>query len=414
MPYEIKDLSLASEGLRRIQWASAYMPALSGIKQRFEAELPLKGLKISLSIHLEAKTANLAIALRAGGAQVSVTGCNPLSTQDEVAAGLASMGFEVFGWRGATAEEYLRHLNRALDIGPNIVIDDGGDLAELLHGPRSALLGGVLGGCEETTTGVRRLRALEAAGGLKFPMIAVNDADCKHLFDNRYGTGQSVWDGIMRTTNLLVAGKTVVVAGYGWCGRGVALRARGLGANVIVTEVDPVKALEALMDGNRIMTMAQAAPLGDVFVTLTGCKDVITREHLQAMKDGVILANAGHFDVEINKQDLKALSVRIVEPRNNITGYVLADGRTLCLLGEGRLVNLAAGDGHPVEIMDMSFAIQALSAEYVAKHRGSLENRVYIVPEEVDKSVALARLAASFMQIDRLSAEQEEYLSGRK
>lgn len=413
MAHLVRDLGLAAEGRRRIDWAAAYMPALNGIRARFRAEQPFRGVKVALSIHLEAKTANLAIALREGGADIAVTGCNPLSTQDEVAAALAEMGFPVFAWRGATAQEYHEHLNRTLDIGPNVVIDDGGDLAQLLHGPREALLKDVWGGCEETTTGVRRLRALQESGKLRFPMIAVNDADCKHLFDNRYGTGQSVWDGIMRTTNLLVAGKTVVVAGYGWCGRGVAMRAKGMGASVIVTEVDPVKALEAQMDGYRVLPMAEAAGLGDVFVTVTGCRDVIRREHLEKMKDGVLLTNAGHFDVEINKEDLQALAVKVTEPRANIQGYVLPDGRTLCLLGEGRLVNLACGDGHPVEIMDMSFAVQALSAEYVVKNHGTMERQVYAVPREVDQSVAFVRLDASGLRIDSLSPEQEEYLSGR-
>ena len=412
MPYEIRDIALAAEGQRRIDWAAAHMSALGGIRRRFMEEKPLQGVKISLSIHLEAKTANLAIALRDGGAQVSVTGCNPLSTQDEVAAALAAQGFDVFAWRGATTAEYDNHLNRTLDLGPNIVIDDGGDLAALLHGPRADLLPQVWGGCEETTTGVRRLRALEAEGGLRFAMIAVNDADCKHLFDNRYGTGQSVWDGILRTTNLLVAGKTVVVAGYGWCGRGVASRAKGLGADVVVCEVDAVKALEALMDGCRVMPMAQAARIGDIFVTVTGCKDVITAEHFRVMKDGALLTNAGHFDVEINKSDLVALAVRQTDPRTNIQGYVMADGRALNLLGEGRLVNLACADGHPVEIMDMSFAVQALSAEYVAKNHGNLEKRVYSVPTEVDQNVAQVRLASCGMAIDALTGEQAKYLSG--
>ncbi len=408
--YEIRDISLAPEGHRRINWAAAYMPALAGIRARFREELPLKGVKVSLSIHLEAKTANLAIALREAGADVAVTGCNPLSTQDAVAAALAEMGFPVFAWHGATPEEYNHHLNRTLDIGPNIVIDDGGDLCELLHGPRGELIGDVFGGCEETTTGVRRLRRLEADGLLRFPMIAVNDADCKHLFDNRYGTGQSVWDGIMRTTNLLVAGKTVVVAGYGWCGRGVAARAKGLGADVVVTEVDPVKALEAMMDGFRVMPMIEAAEQGDIFVTVSGCRDIIRREHMLRMKDGALLANAGHFDVEINKVDLSGLAVEVTEPRKNVQGFVLPDGRTLCLLGEGRLVNLAAGDGHPVEIMDMSFAVQALSAEYVAKNHQVLQNRVYSVPRAVDRQVALVRLASSGVRIDDLDEAQKEYL----
>jgi adenosylhomocysteinase len=408
--YEIRDIALAGEGRRRIEWAEKHMPVLNGIRARFRKELPLKGLKVALSIHLEAKTANLAIALREGGAQVAVTGSNPLSTQDEIAAGLADMGFPVYAWHASTPQEYDRHLNHALDIGPNIVVDDGGDLLELLHGSRSQLLPGVLGGCEETTTGVLRLRKLAAQGKLKFPMIAVNDADCKHLFDNRYGTGQSVWDGIIRTTNLIVTGKIAVVAGYGWCGRGVAARAKGLGAQVIVTEVDPVKSLEAVMDGFRVMPMDDAAALGDIFITVTGCLDVIRREHFEKMKDGALLSNAGHFDVEISKPGLASLAVKVTEPRKNIQGYVMADGRTLYLLGEGRLVNLACADGHPVEIMDMSFAIQALSAEYVAKNRGKLENRVYSVPREVDLQVANVRLAASGISIDRLSDEQREYL----
>ncbi len=413
MPHEIRDITLAGEGRRRIDWAAAYMPALNGIRARFRQEQPFRGVRVALSIHLEAKTANLAIALREGGADIAVTGCNPLSTQDEVAAALAEMGFPVYAVHGASEAEYVNHLNRTLDIGPNVVIDDGGDLANLLHGPRASLLGDVWGGCEETTTGVRRLRAMEEAGKLRYPVISVNDADCKHLFDNRYGTGQSAWDGIMRTTNLLVAGKTVVVAGYGWCGRGVASRAKGMGASVVVTEIDPVKALEAQMDGFRVLPMAAAAPLGDVFVTVTGCRDVIRREHLECMKDGAILANAGHFDVEINKDDLNALAVRVTEPRANIQGYVLADGRTLCLLGEGRLVNLACADGHPVEIMDMSFALQALSAEYVVRNRGQLAPRVWDVPASVDRSVAEARLAASGLTIDRLTPEQEDYWNGR-
>jgi adenosylhomocysteinase len=405
---EIRNSTLAGEGLRRIGWAEAHMPALGGIRARFRTERPLKGLKVSLSIHLEAKTANL--ALREAGADIAVTGCNPLSTQDEVAAALCRMGFPVYAWHNASPEEYERHLNSTLDIGPDIVIDDGGDLVSLLHGTRAELAAGVMGGCEETTTGVRRLRRLEADGKLRFPMIAVNDAGCKHLFDNRYGTGQSAWDGIVRTTNLLVAGKTAVVAGYGWCGRGLAARAKGLGADVVVTEVDPVRALEAAMDGFRVMTMAEAAKTGDIFVTATGCRGIVRREHLETMKDGALLCNAGHFDVEIDKGALEALAVDVTEPRKNIQGYRLADGRTLYLLGEGRLVNLACADGHPVEIMDMSFAIQALSAEYLAKNRGRLEKRVYAVPREVDIGVARVRLEASGIRIDSLDDAQREYL----
>jgi adenosylhomocysteinase len=408
--FEIRNIKLAGEGKRRIEWAEAHMPVLNGIRERFRAEKPLQGLKIALSIHLEAKTANLAIALREAGAEVAVTGSNPLSTQDEVAAGLCEMGFPVFALYGSTSEEYERHLNRALDIGPQIVIDDGGDLVSLLQGKRSELASRVFGGCEETTTGLMRLRKLAAAGTLKFPMIAVNDADCKHLFDNRYGTGQSAWDGIIRTTNLLVTGKTAVIAGYGWCGRGLATRAKGLGMDVVVTEIDPVKALEAAMDGFRVMPMEKAAEVGDFFITVTGCIDVIRREHFLKMKDGAVLSNAGHFDVEVNKGDLQALAEKVTTPRKNIQGYVLKDGRTLYLLGEGRLVNLACADGHPVEIMDMSFAIQALSAEYIAKNRGRLEKRVYPVPREVDLQVARVRLAASGLSIDTLNDAQREYL----
>jgi adenosylhomocysteinase len=407
---DIADISLAGEGKRRIAWAEAHMPVLNGIRARFRAERPLKGLRIALSIHLEAKTANLAIAFREAGAEVAVTGSNPLSTQDEIAAALCEMGFPVFARYGASDEVYLGHLDRALDIGPQIVIDDGGDFVHLLHGARSELAAGVYGGCEETTTGVLRLRKLAAEGKLGFPMIAVNDADCKHLFDNRYGTGQSAWDGIIRTTNLLVTGKTVVIAGYGWCGRGMAARAKGLGADVVVTEVDPVKALEASMDGFRVMPMDEAAKLGDFFVTVTGCIDVIRREHFLKMKDGAVLANAGHFDVEISKPDLAALALKVTEPRKNVLGYVLEDGRTLYLLGEGRLVNLACADGHPVEIMDMSFAIQALSAEYIAKGRRGLDKRVYAVPRDVDLQVARVSLAASGLSIDALSETQREYL----
>lgn len=407
---EIRDIALAQEGGRRIDWAEAHMPALGGIRARFRVERPLKGLKIALSIHLEAKTANLVLALREAGAEVAVTGCNPLSTQDEVAAALCRMGFPVYAWRGASPEEYERHLNHTLDIGPDIIIDDGGDLVSLLHGPRAELAANAIGGCEETTTGVRRLRLLEAEGKLRFPMIAVNDALCKHLFDNRYGTGQSAWDGIVRTTNLLVAGKTAVIAGYGWCGRGLAARAKGLGADVVVTEVDAVRALEAMMDGFRVMPMDDAAKAGDIFVTATGCRGVIRREHLEAMKDGALLANAGHFDVEVDKEALEALAMRVTEPRRNVRGYVLSGGRTLFLLGEGRLVNLACADGHPVEIMDMSFAIQALSAEYLAKNRGRLERRVYAVPREVDDMVARVRLDASGVRIDSLDAAQRKYL----
>ena len=341
---------------------------------------------------------------------MAVTGSNPLSTQDAVAAALAEEGLKVYAWHGASEEEYNEHLNQALDFGPHIIIDDGGDLVHMLHTSRTDLKDGVIGGCEETTTGVLRLRAREREGQLAFPMFSVNDAYCKYLFDNRYGTGQSVWDGIMRTTNLIVAGKNVVIAGYGWCGKGVAMKAKGLGANVIITEVDPVKALEAVMDGFRVMTMDEAASIGDIFITVTGCIKVIRKEHFKKMKDGVLLANAGHFDVEVWKPGLEELCVDKKPMRKNIMGYVMEDGRILNLLAEGRLVNLASGDGHPAEIMDMSFALQALCARYVMENEGRLQNRVYQVPEEIDQRVARMKLASMGIQIDTLTPEQAEYL----
>ena len=394
MSYLIRDIKLAPEGQARINWVKGYMPLLNELEKEFERDKPFKGKKISLSIHLEAKTAYLALVLAKGGAEVAVTGSNPLSTQDPVAAALAEKGLSVYAWYGATEEEYFDHLNKTLDFAPNIIIDDGGDLVHLLHTTRSDLAKGVLGGCEETTTGVLRLRAREREGVLGFPMISVNDAYCKYLFDNRYGTGQSVWDGIMRTTNLIVAGKNIVVAGYGWCGKGVANKAKGLGANVIVTEVDPIKAIEAVMDGFRVMSMDQAASIGDIFITVTGCNKVIREEHFKKMKDGVLLANAGHFDVEVYKPDLEKLAVQRKEMRKNIEGFVMEDGRVLNLLAEGRLVNLASGDGHPAEIMDMSFALQALSAKYIADNHSQMENRVYKVPKEIDHRVANMKLKA--------------------
>lgn len=406
----IRDINLAPEGDRRIQWVRGYMPLLNHIEKEFIENKPLAGKKISVSVHLEAKTAYLCTVLAAGGAEVAVTGSNPLSTQDPIAAALAKGGLNVYAWHGATEKEYFSHLNKTLDFGPDIVIDDGGDLVNLLHTTRSDLANNVLGGSEETTTGVIRLRAREREGLLKFPMIAVNDAYCKYLFDNRYGTGQSVWDGIMRTTNLIVAGKNVVVAGYGWCGKGVAAKAKGLGGNVIVTEVDPIKAIEAVMDGFRVMSMDDAAAIGDIFITVTGCNKVITNRHFEKMKDGVLLANAGHFDVEIWKRDLDNMSISKKPMRHNIDGYVMEDGRIINLLAEGRLVNLASGDGHPAEIMDMSFALQALSAKYIAENHDKLENRVYKVPEFIDKQVAEMKLKALGVSIDRLTDEQAEYL----
>ncbi|MFZ5354452.1 MAG: adenosylhomocysteinase [Bacillota bacterium] len=408
----IRDIKMADSGHKKIEWVKGYMPVLSAIEKEFEKEKPFEGKRIVMSIHLEAKTAYLAKVLKSGGALVSVTGSNPLSTQDDVVAALVEDGLNVYAWYNATDKEYFEHLNAALDIEPDIVIDDGGDLVHLLHGERKELLKNVVGGCEETTTGVLRLRAREKEGLLEFPMVSVNDAYCKYLFDNRYGTGQSVWDGIMRTTNLIVAGKNVVVIGYGWCGKGVAMKAKGLGGNVIVCEIDPIKAIEAYMDGFRVMTMMEASAIGDFFITVTGCSKVITEEHYKLMKNGVILANAGHFDVEIWKPDLDKLCVEKKPMRNNIMGYVMPDGRIINVLAEGRLVNLAAGDGHPAEIMDMSFALQALSAKFINENASKLEKKVYDVPDEIDKKVANMKLKALGIEIDTLTEEQAEYLRG--
>lgn len=406
----IKDITLAPSGEMKIKWVERNMPVLRGIGEDFAKTRPFEGLKVALSVHLEAKTAYLCRVMEMGGAEMYVTGSNPLSTQDDVAAALASRGMQVFARYGCTMEEYESCLCSVLEAGPNIIIDDGGDLVHLMHTKYTDLIPKVIGGCEETTTGIHRLRAMARAGTLRFPMVMVNDADCKHMFDNRYGTGQSVWDGIMRTTNLIVAGKVVVVSGYGWCGKGVSLRAKGLGAKVIVTETDPVRALEAVMDGFQVMPMAEAARLGDMFITVTGCSGVITAEHFESMKDGAILTNAGHFDVEVDMAGLNALAVEKYEARHNIQGYVLPNGKTLFTIAEGRLVNLAAGDGHPAEIMDMSFAIQALSAEYLAKHRTELVPGVISVPRELDEAVARRKLRAMGVSIDSLSAEQEDYL----
>lgn len=406
----VKDMALAESGRRKIQWVRDFMPALAQIEARFEKEQPFRGLRVAVSVHLEAKTANLGYVLSKGGAQVSLTGSNPLSTQDDVAAGLASLGVETFGIHGASAEEYEAHLIETLKCRPHIVIDDGGDLIDLLGGKCKAYAGDLIGGCEETTTGILRLKAREKDGILPCPMVAVNDAKAKHYYDNKYGTGQSVWDGIMHTTNLVVAGKTVVVAGYGWCGKGVAMRAAGMGANVIVTEVDPFKALDATMNGFRVMTMNQAAPLGDVFVTVTGCKDVIVGRHFQAMKHNALLANAGHFDCEVNVAALRELAESSQLRRENIVGYTLPNGKTLNVLAEGRLVNLAAGNGHPAEIMDMSFAVQALAAEWLTKQTG-LEKKVYAVPDAIDDEIGRAKLAALGLSIDSLTEDQEKYLT---
>ena len=408
----VRDPSLAEHGRMKIQWVQDFMPALSAIRERFAAEKPFAGKRITMSIHMEAKTAYLALCLAAGGAEVHATGCNPLSTQDDVAAGLASMGVHVYCWHGATPEEYAAHLTAALSCRPHLMVDDGGDLVDLLCGTHPELASELIGGCEETTTGIHRLKARAAAGALPFPMMNVNDAKCKHYYDNKYGTGQSVWDAIMHTTNLLVAGKTVVVAGYGYCGRGVAMRAKGMGANVIVTEIDAIKALEATMDGCRVMPMDEAAPLGDLFITTTGCRDVIVRRHMEVMKDNAFLANAGHFNVEVSGEDLAAMAVRVYPRRDEITGYELPDGRTLNLLAEGRLVNLASGNGHPAEIMDTSFAIQSLSLEYLLRHGAGLRPAVYEVPAEIDEAVSRLKLAGNGLHIDTLTPEQEQYLRG--
>ncbi|MDR1692684.1 MAG: adenosylhomocysteinase [Oscillospiraceae bacterium] len=405
----IRDPSLAEAGLRKIGWARAYMPVLTAIGRDFSARKPFKGVKITTSVHLEAKTACLALTLAEGGAEVHATGCNPLSTQDDVAAGLLSLGVSVYAVHGCTEAEYAEHLTAALSCKPHLVLDDGGDLTELLHGPAKGSGENIKGITEETTTGVHRLHARHAAGGLLFPAMAVNDADMKHLFDNRYGTGQSTWEALMHTTNLQVCGKTVVVAGYGWCGRGVAMRAAGLGARVIVTEIDPVKAIEAANDGHTVMTMDQAAPLGDFFVTVTGCKDVIVGRHFAAMKDGVILANAGHFDVEVDAAALRETAVEAIPRRDNIVAYKQSDGRTLNLVAEGRLCNLAAGNGHPVEIMDMSFSVQALALEHMLTH--SHAPGVYPVPKEIDARVSELKLLSMGMTIDRLTPEQRDYMN---
>jgi adenosylhomocysteinase len=391
------------------------MPLLTGLKEKYgaltEREKPFHGVRISLSIHLEPKTAYLCETLAAAGAAMSVTGCNPLSTQDDAAAALAEEGMRVYAVHGESEEDYYRHIEMALEHRPHIVIDDGGDLAACLHGKRPDLAEEVRGGGEETTTGILRLKALAADGRLKYPVVAVNDARCKHLFDNRYGTGQSVWDSILRNTNLIVASKIVVVAGYGWCGRGIAMRASALGATVIVTEIDPVKAIEARMDGYQVMTMYAAASLGDIFISATGCRDVITLEHMVLMKDRVILANAGHFNVEVDVRSLEERAERSYEARANIIAYVLPGGKTVHVMAEGRLVNIAAADGHPAEIMDMSFAVQFMSAMYIQQNYKKLPRDVVDVSSEIDDLIAGQRLSAWGVEIDRLTPEQEKYLS---
>ncbi len=408
----IRDASLAAKGAQKIEWARRHMAVLNSIAEEFEKTQPFKGMKAAVSVHLEAKTAYLAQVLARGGAEVYATGSNPLSTQDDVAAALAASGVTVYATHGCNEEEYHDYLCRALQVKPDVIVDDGGDMVHILHEEHPEWAENLLGGCEETTTGVIRLRQRANAGTLRFPMFNINDANCKHLFDNRYGTGQSVFDGIMRTTNLNIAGSTIVVGGYGWCGKGVAMRAKGLGAKVIVTEVNSVCAIEAVMDGFQVMPMAQAAPLGDLFITVTGCRDVVTPEHMLTMKDGAIMCNAGHFDVEVDVAGLRKLAVDSGEIRHNIEGFTLPNGKTVYLLAEGRLVNLAAGDGHPVEIMDMSFALQALCTCRMAQMGKGLKADLYAVPEDIDQDVALRKLTALGVKIDTLTEAQERYLHG--
>ncbi|MBQ9616035.1 MAG: adenosylhomocysteinase [Selenomonadaceae bacterium] len=406
----IRDIKLAPSGHDKIEWVKNFMPVLSAIDAEFSKSKPFAGKKMVLTIHLEAKTAYMAEVFMHAGAEVALTGSNPLSTQDDVAAALVEDGVNVFATHGCSDEEYEMYLNRALDIEPDIIMDDGGDLVHLLHTKRRELLPKVLGGSEETTTGVHRLRQLARAGKLEFPMIAANDAYCKYLFDNRYGTGQSTWDGIMRTTNLVIAGKTVVIAGYGWCGKGGAMRAKGLGADVIVTEVDPIKAIEAVFDGFRVMPVDEAAKYGDIFLTLTGDKDVIRKRHFEVMKNGAMMANAGHFDVEINIPELEAGSVSRRRVRNNIEEFVQKDGRKLYLLAEGRLVNLASGDGHPAEIMDLSFAVQFFSLAHILQNHEKLAKDVHLMPDKINQQIAEIKLEALGVKIDELSDEQKAYL----
>ncbi len=410
MASEIKDINLAPSGETKIEWVKRNCNLLRTLEEEFSKTKPFQGKKIALSVHLEAKTAYLCKVLAAGGAEMYITGSNPLSTQDDVAAALVKAGLEVHAWHGTTEEEYNSHIRSVLSVGPNIIIDDGGDLVNMMHTEFVDLIPNVIGGCEETTTGIIRLENMNREGALKFPMVKVNNADCKHLFDNRYGTGQSVWDGINRTTNLIVAGKIVVVAGYGWCGKGTAMRAKGLGARVVITEVDPIKAIEAVMDGFDVMPMKEAAKVGDFFITVTGCDKVIDAEDMAEMKDGAILCNAGHFDCEIDMAYLKANAVESKEMRNNIMGYKLPTGQWICVIAEGRLVNLAAGDGHPAEIMDMSFAIQALSAKYLVENQGKLDSMLIDVPREVDMDVAYRKLRFLGKDIDVLTPEQKKYL----
>ena len=408
--FQVKDKSLAPQGHLQIEWAEKHMPVLNIIKKRFEKEKPLKGQTLAACLHVTKETAVLIKVLIAGGANVALCGSNPLSTQDDVAAALADGGVHVFAWRGQNTEDYYKCMDKVLDFKPTITMDDGADVVGMLHSKRQNQIKDIIGGTEETSTGVVRLRAMETDGTLKYPIIAVNDAYTKYLFDNRYGTGQSTIDGILRATSVLLAGKNFVVGGYGWCSRGIAMRAKGLGANVIVTEVQPTRALEAVMDGYRVMPMAEASPIGDIFVTATGDINVIRKEHMQKMKDGAIVCNSGHFNVEINIPDLESLTKSKRTMRPNMEEYSLNDGRNLYLLAEGRLVNLAAAEGHPSEVMDMSFANQALCSEYVAKS-DKLQTKVYTVPKEIDEKVAELKLKSMGINIDELTAEQKKYLS---
>jgi len=409
--YDIKDPSLAEAGRERIEWAYREMPVIKLIRERFAKEKPLKGIRISACLHITTETANLALALKEGGAEAILCASNPLSTQDDAAAALVEYGIPVNAIKGEDEKTYYKHIDTALDNNPQLTVDDGADLVTTLHTKRKDLLGNVIGGTEETTTGVIRLRSLEKTGGLKYPIIAVNDAQTKYLFDNRYGTGQSTIDGITRATNILWAGKKVVVCGYGWCGHGLALRAGGLGSQVIVTEVEPVRALEAAMDGYQVMPIAEAARIGDIFITVSGDKSVIDEAHLKAMKDGAILANSGHFNVEINIPALERMARSKRRLRTFVDEYTLKDGRHIYLLGEGRLINLAAAEGHPASVMDMSFANQALCLEYMVKNRGKLATKVHPVPQEIDKQVARLKLDSKGINIDSLTPEQEQYLT---
>ena len=407
----IRDIKLAPSGHDKIEWVKNFMPVMRAVDEEFSRTKPFAGKKMVITLHLEAKTAYMAEVFMHAGAEVAITGSNPLSTQDDVAAALVEDGVHVFAWHDCTEEEYFKFIDEALKIEPDFIIDDGGDLVHALHTTHRDLLPKIVGGSEETTTGVHRLHGLAQEGKLEFPMIAANDAYMKFLFDNRYGTGQSTWDGIMRTTNLVIAGKTVVIAGYGWCGKGGAMRARGLGANVVITEVDPIKAIEAVFDGFRVMPMDEAAKIGDIFLTLTGDKDVIVKRHFESMKDGAMLANSGHFDCEINIPELESLSKSRRKVRNNIEEFLQKDGRKIYLLAEGRLVNLAAGDGHPAEIMDLSFGVQFFSMMHLLEHGKELKKEVHLMPNEVNVKLAELKLKSLGLSIDKLTPEQRAYLN---